>query len=367
MFLEGTMDKFYKKLLAMLGVLAVIMFTVACEGPEGPAGKDGANGTDGKDGKDGSAICAECHGTDDMELKMAQYDLSKHNKGIVYEEEAGRISCGGCHTGDGFAEAASLGQNDPVTHATSKINCLACHEIHTKYNTEDWALRIKTGFNLRFTGAAIDLKEGNTCAKCHQARTYARTTPDTIKPASATATYSRFGPHYGTPANVVTMNGPYAIINALPTDANPHAGLAKGCVSCHLGKDSTNPAVGGHSFLMSAANLGNMKECYGCHDKTAMTDGSLTKDIANKLVEYRRILIDKGWLDTSQALTEEGYQILGEYFRVPSGQKFVVYTNPKDVEVILNYLYVAKDRSLGVHNPKYIKAIVDDGLTYLKQ
>jgi len=75
-------------------------------------------------------------------------------------------------------------------------------------------------------------------------------------------------------------------------------------------------------------------------------------------------LIDRGWLDTTQAvLPDGGYQILGEYFRADQAKK--EWSNPTDVEVVLNYLYLAKDRSLGVHNPAYIKALVNNGLKYL--
>lgn len=359
-----------KKLLTKTGFLLAILFVMvglfvsACEGPAGPAG------VDGKDGKDADASCGKCHNdaADDVNLKFAQYDLSKHNKGIVYEEEAGRIGCAGCHTGDGFAEAAKLGQDDAVSKATSKINCAACHPIHTKYDSTDFSLRITAGFALRHTKAAIDQKTGNICSKCHQARAYTRTVPDTVSPASSTASYSRFGPHYGTPANVITENGLYKIAGstAYPTSVNKHATLPKGCVSCHMGSDATNPAVGGHSFLMPVANLANRTDCYDCHDKAKLTARANYKDMQAKLVTYRQKLIEKGFIDTTQAVTAEGYQILGEYFATPGGKKRV-FTNPTDVEVTLNYLYVAKDRSFGVHNPAFVKAIVENGLEYLSK
>ena len=122
------MKRFFMFLLA--AVLSVALFT-ACEGPEGPAGKDGATGPTGPagaagaNGKDGEGVqnCKSCHGTDKMLTAMAQYDLSIHNKGIVYEEEAGRIACGACHSGDGFVESVKLGQLDAKTTAISKINC----------------------------------------------------------------------------------------------------------------------------------------------------------------------------------------------------------------------------------------------------
>lgn len=343
----------------MISIIGLTSVMVSCTGADGPSGPDG---------KDADIVCGVCHSAaaTDVNLKFNQYDLSIHNKGIIYEEEAGRVQCGGCHSGDGFAEAARLGQDDAVSLATSKINCKACHTIHTNFDSTDFALRITSGFALRHTKANIDLKTGNLCSKCHQARAFTRTVPDTISRASGT--YSRFGPHYGVVANVLTMNGPYQIPGdvSYPT-SNPHASLPKGCVSCHMGTDPANPASGGHTFLMLPANLSKIASCTGtCHDAATIANApkALQKEIGDKLVIYRQELIDRGWLDTSQAvLPDGGYQILGEYFRADQAKK--EWSNPTDVEVVLNYLYLAKDRSLGVHNPAYIKALVDNGLKYL--
>jgi len=365
------MQKLIKSLFSLSVVvvfLAMVAMNTGCEGPEGPAGLNG------QDGADGNGTCGLCHSENatDVNLKFAQYELSQHNRGIVYEEEAGRVQCGGCHSGDGFAEAAALGQDDAKTLAAAKINCKACHTIHKNYAQSDFGLRITSGFALRVNKANIDLGKGNLCAKCHQGRAFTRTTPDTISP-SGTSSYSRFGPHYGTPANVFTMNGPYSIEGAstpLPS-SNPHMSAApNACVTCHMGTDAANPAVGGHSFLMPVANLAKVGTCAtsGCHTATEMTDGSLTKAIAADIATYRRKLIDKGWLDTTQAVNEEfpKMAVLGEYFATPGGKKRTDMTK-SDVEVTLNYLYIAKDRSNGVHNPNYIKAIVAQGLEYLNK
>lgn len=368
------MNKFFKTFAAMMMLAGILMLNVACEGPEGPEGADGINGKDGAngtDGKDGNATCGVCHSENatDVNLKFAQYDLSQHNQGIVYEEEAGRIACGGCHSGDGFAEAARLGQDDAKTVATSKINCKACHYVHKDYAASDWGLRISSGFALRVNKANIDLGKGNLCAKCHQARVITRSTPDTVKAASSTASYSRIGPHYGTPTNVFVMQGLYEIAGAstpLPT-TNPHGNTPNGCVTCHMGSDATNPAVGGHSFSMPVASLAKIVACQTCHTSAEMSDGSLTKQIAADIATYRRKLIDKGWLDTTQAFDHEGnYMVLGEYASTPGG-KARTDLSKSDIDVLINYLYIAKDRSKGVHNPPYIKAVIAQGLEYLNK
>jgi hypothetical protein len=353
-----------KKFSMLLIVLALsaTMWNCTKEGPAGPAGKDGA------DGKDGNATCAECHSDNAsaVNLIFAQYDLSLHNKGIVYEEEAGRIGCGGCHSGDGFAEAAKLGVDDPVTVATSKINCKTCHKIHNNYDETDWDFRWNKAVTLRKSGFEHDFKEGNTCAKCHQARTYKDVVgADTTFKTTGSSTYTRFGPHYGTPANIMTMKGLYNIEGSetIPT-TNVHGNLSKGCVSCHMGSLASNPAVGGHSFLMTASQLTEVAECKTCHPSGDFATTPKGKEIAEMLKETRQILIDKGFLDISQTATDHGYQVLGEYV---AQSKDGVKMTKQEIEILLNYLYIAKDRSMGAHNPRYVYALVKNGLDKLKQ
>ncbi|MFH1050239.1 MAG: hypothetical protein V1779_04825 [bacterium] len=372
------MQKLFKTLLSISVIavfLGMVLVNTGCEGPQGPAGLAGA---------DGNGTCGTCHSetADDVNLKFAQYDLSQHNMGIVYEEEAGRITCGGCHSGDGFAEAAALGQDDANSVATSKINCKACHTIHQDYAMSDFGLRINAGYAMRINGTQIDLGKGNLCAKCHQGRAYTRapfdsagTQYETISP-SGTSSYSRFGPHYGTPANVYVMNGPVQVGSTPFPTSNPHKGgtlFADGCVTCHMAKDegtgtAYNPAVGGHTFRMPQANLSTIAACgnSGCHTAAEIKDASLYKSVAADIALYRRKLIDRGLLDTSQAVNEEfpRMAVLGEYFATPGGKKRAILKS--DVDVVLNYLYVAKDRSNGIHNPNYIKAIVAAGLEYLQ-
>jgi len=363
------MKRFFVYLLSIAATAAIIM---SCEGPAGPKGDAGATGADGKDGKDASLSCTACHGNDDVDFIMAQYDLSRHNKGIVYEEEAGRIACGACHSGDGFAESVELNQPNAATKATSKINCQACHPIHEKFTTEDFALRVKGAITLLHTGAVVDFKNGNTCARCHQARSYAEITTDTYTPskASATSTFSRFGPHYGVHANVYAMKGLYEIPGpeTIP-NFNPHATLAGGCVTCHMGSSPTNPAVGGHSFKMTAAQFVNaakdgyvVPSCIGCHgDVPKYSAAAIQNDVKAKIAEIRTLLVAKQMIDTSQAITADGYQPLGEYFI--GGKEYTKI----QAQIVLNYFYIMKDRSLGVHNPNYVKAIITNTLEELKK
>lgn len=347
-----------KKFSILFAMIVIGMSLINCteEGPAGPAGKDGANGADGKDG---NATCGVCHSdnADAVNLIFAQYELSQHNKGIVYEEEAGRIACGACHSGDGFAEAIKLGKDDAATVATAKISCRTCHVIHKNYDETDWALRQTTAVKLRKTGAEVDFKNGNTCAKCHQARTYNDVVgADTTFKTTGSTTYTRFGPHYGTAANVVAMKGLYAFDGpeTVPS-TNVHGNLANGCTSCHMGALATNPAVGGHSFRMTPAQMTGIEECKTCHPSGDFATAPKGKEIAAMLAEARVILLEKGWIDDSQS---------HDYI---AQSKDGNYMTKQQVEAALNYLYIDRDHSYGAHNPRYVYAIMKNTLEFLKK
>jgi hypothetical protein len=361
------MKRLFQVLFGLM--LSVALFT-ACEGPAGAKGDPGT----GAPGKDASLTCTACHGNSNVNFKFAQYDLSRHNLGIVYEEEAGRYGCGGCHSGDGFAEAAAAGTDDPTTRSASKINCMACHPIHTKFDTTDFALRVTTPVTLRIGGAVVDFKTGNLCAKCHQGRTYVSVfgADTTFKHKTAsTSTYTRYGPHYGTPANVFSMNGLYNVAgtNTIPT-TNKHGNLAKGCVSCHMGSLSTNPATGGHQFQMAPTSFTEMAttgECKTCHSAADFAATALPVKVAvtKALADTKALLIAKGFLDISQTKAADGtYQILGEY--IAQNNTGITMTKAQ-IEVALNYLYLAKDRSFGAHNPQYVLPLLKNGIEVLNK
>ncbi|HOK14311.1 MAG TPA: hypothetical protein PK007_05245, partial [Candidatus Kapabacteria bacterium] len=60
------------------------------------------------------------------------------------------------------------------------------------------------------------------------------------------------------------------------------------------------------------------------------------------------------------------YNVLGEYAKLEEAGKRRVIPR-SDGDVLLNYLYIAKDRSNGAHNPALTLAILKNGLEYLKK
>ncbi len=364
--------KNYKNLLTSLAVAIFVVasgFLASCEGPDGPAGPKGDTGTNGMDA---SSKCVACHSDNNAKINLAfsQFDFSLHGSGETYKYTAGRIGCASCHNGDGFAEAVALGQNDAVTMASADLGCKTCHVIHKNYDSTDLKLRYDAPVKLLYAGGTdftADFKTGNICAKCHQARPYTRNASgfDTLTAGVPGGTFSRFGPHYGTPVNVIAMKGLNLIEGpeAYPA-GNPHAAFSSNCVTCHMGKNAANPVAGGHTFKMTVAQMSTIESCKGCH--TAGIPTTKATEIKALIAEYRQLLIDKGLLDISQANGEHGYNVLGEYAALSApGVKTAVAK--ADMDVLLNYLYIAKDRSLGAHNPSFVLAIAKNGVAYLKQ
>jgi hypothetical protein len=140
-----------------------------------------------------------------------------------------------------------------------------------------------------------------------------------------------------------------------------------------MGSDATNPATGGHTFAMPVANLANANKttnCAGaCHTAADMNKtAGVVADVKKLLADTKTKLLDLKMLDLSSAGGQNGepYNILGEY---PAATKAgVVYAagDPK-FKALLNYLFIAKDRSNGVHNPKYVKAMLTKGLEALNK
>lgn len=363
-----------KSLLMSLLAVAVLALT-ACTGPEGPAGKDGTNGTSGKDGAAGTAGCITCHGNEDVDMKIGQYEMSMHGEGAVWIEEAGRAACGACHQGAGFAEAVALGTLDPKSSITGPIDCKTCHTIHTKYDNTDFALRLTSAIQLRYNPSnpteMIDFKgAGNTCARCHQSRPITRlqNADKTMDTLSGTSGYTRTGPHYGVVANVVTWKGIPSFGAATTPANNVHAGI--NCVTCHMGLDSTNLANGGHTFKMTNIGLANMidklnrekknTEC-ACHPNTDLIRSATnSKKVAADVALIKAELIKRNWLyvptQTTPPTLTASQLVLGEYIAVPGGKKYALESD--NVSIIIDYQYISKDRSNGIHNPGNVQALV---------
>ncbi|MCK5332017.1 MAG: hypothetical protein KAK01_11450 [Candidatus Marinimicrobia bacterium] len=316
-------------------VIMVAMSSIGCEGPEGQAGADGVDGIDGVDGVDGNVTCLSCHEESNMLEIRFEYNQSQHASGdISLDYAGGRSSCAECHSGSGFVEFMVTGDVE-ANHTPTAITCNSCHGLHTDFTEEFPALRITAD-------ATIDLWDGTTetfgasnmCAFCHQPRRGYLDYDDTVAgDDSASITSSHAGPHHGPQAGVLLgtigdgRNGTTSI-----DVTNQHASVA--CVDCHM-------ESGDHSFWPK------IESCTTCHSglTTFDRDGFQT-DIEADMVLIREELVAVHALGTD---TVEGVVEYHPHVGKISGTEFSAWWN---------YMVVVEDKSLGIHNPKFVEKLV---------
>jgi len=116
--------------------------------------------------------------------------------------------------------------------------------------------------------------------------------------------------------------------------------VADTCVSCHVGENDN------HAFEPSVA------ACTACHADAENFDINGTQtEVGELLVQLEEALVAKGmWEVTEEG---EGEPVVGEY---PEAEAAALW----------NYVYIAvEDKSLGVHNPSYTRALIEASLAAL--
>ncbi|MDP2982091.1 MAG: hypothetical protein Q8O92_02025 [Candidatus Latescibacter sp.] len=333
--------------IVMVGGIAMIVGCQRDQGPAGPAGPAGASG--------GTAACGTCHSVSTEVLaKQLQWENSQHAMGG--HNDRSEAGCAPCHTSEGFRE--TLGTVHPKT-ALAKIdnatpqNCRTCHNIHKKYDRTDFDLATSTPVKL-VRGGTYNVGKSNLCAECHQQRPV---TPDPTVAHADTATIrvtsSRFGPHYGSQSSVLLGVGGYEIKGLTAYESSSHKTATNdGCVTCHMAPPYGNKA-GGHTWRLAYDYNGvetlYVAACTKCHSTAKNFDinGQLT-EIAALTKELKDILIAK------KLLTDANLAVVGTYPMDQAGCLF-------------NYRMLLGDKSGGVHNAKYYKALLKNSIAYMKK
>lgn len=350
-----------RTVIRLLTIAALLLFVIpSCvkEGPAGLDGMDGMDGADGADGADGNVTCIVCHNSENMSLVEAQYETSIHalsphlpDPTYIYAGRGdNRKSCAVCHTHEGFVEVVFTGRDTLMSSlaAPTRIGCETCHSGHVSFDFEtdgpDYALRTNDGVTVDAVtenGYLVDLgSNSNLCVNCHQPRSGA---PVGDESGNYSITSSRYGPHHGPQGTLLEGVGGYETIvsggESYPA-AKSHPHREAGCTTCHM-KD------GDHSFMPK------VDACKVCH--TGATDfdiDELQSDIEEMQAELKALLIAKG------ALSSTG-SVIGS-----SSNPNVL---PIDVAgALFNYVTVEEDRSLGVHNPDYIEALLKNSIKALE-
>ncbi len=347
----------FSQLLLFAFVIMCVAPSCVKEGPMGPAGKDGVDGTNGTDGADGSVTCLACHSGTNMAQKKAEFAMSEHSVGAIAVDYAGgRAECAQCHSHEGFVQYATFGTVAGAITNPSAWECATCHGIHSTFEGTDYALRLKAPVVAASNkNVTLDAKgNSNLCVNCHQSRT---AEPNVATPGAATFKISNahYGPHHGPQANVVLGVGFAEIPGSV---AYPTAGSSKhvtmmdqtkgACVGCHMAPFANKQ--GGHSYIPSLAACNS---CHGGDPATTYNYGGVQSDVQKKLEELRDKLVELGVVAYSEA--DAAYEpVVGTYPMIQA-------------QAFYNWIGLEEDRSLGVHNPKYVNALLINTLEALNK
>ena len=340
--------------MRVLRLLSVVLFSFAlfssCTHDEllipGPPGEDG---TDGIDGVDGTASCVACHSNATREPVFASYELSDHGDQTImytgqtlaeYTNGIGSF-CVKCHTNEGYLEFQETGGVMAAAAMPTRIDCNTCHGSHLTFDFDndgpDYALRNANPTVLDLGGATLDFGDAsNNCISCHQPR-------NSYAIPEGTGTYEitskRFGPHHAPQSTLLEgiLGAEIAGSTLYPAaGSSPHRTGAS-CVSCHMG-DSEDLSRGLHSWNPTEAS------CLECHSNGAPAESS---GFSEDMETLRALLDANGMFD------EDGYYNEGIY-------------SVELAQAAWNYKTLLEDKSDGIHNPEYVKALLSNSIEALQ-
>jgi hypothetical protein len=302
-----------------------------------------------------------------MFAKQVQYGNSVHATGVTFERGSASYflatTCARCHTHQGFLEFQATGAVAAGFDSPAPVNCRTCHQIHSTYTSADYALTVTDPVTLQ-VGGQVDFgaAAGNLCTSCHMA--LATSPVPVIDGDPVTPTSSRYGFHHGPQANVAAGIGAFEFTGSATVDGGPtsHGDLAANpdmCATCHMASAFGGQA-GGHTWKMSYGLHGDMEQhvagCNTCHNgfEDFSEFGDVPGEILDLLTQLEQRLVDIG---IKREMSED-YTIHGLSVYVNENVEY-----PANVAAaFLNWDLFAEDRSLGLHNPSYARAVLTNTL-----
>jgi hypothetical protein len=337
------------------------------------AGADGTNGIDGVNGVNGSnadaAECITCHSSSHRDPIMSAYLTAKHSSGSSWGRGTS-ASCAQCHNNEGFIDYIETGAVAVGGYGVSNpLNCNGCHSTHRSFDFtndgNDMAVRTLDGVNLIIADYTIDYgNASNLCANCHQPRTSTPTVG--AYPGKYLQTSGHWGPHHGPQTALLEgLLGAYTTFTL--TEAIPgvkqatHRTDTGACITCHMG--GTSDGSEGHTWNPNVAS------CVTCHDTmTEIPDGiaGLDADMAT-LAGLLANVVGQATDSSNMPIFEaDGVTPVLVTGIVIDGEPETGLFDLKDAEAAWNYLYILEDKSKGIHNPAYTRAIIKNSIANLQ-
>jgi hypothetical protein len=287
--------------------------------------------------------------------KQVQYDNSVHRNGGNFERNS--ASCAACHTSQGFLERIASGdiEASATVEDPAPINCRTCHKIHTTYTAADYALTSTSPNGLLFNpgqGPVNFGAVGNLCSQCHQGRTLS---PMPVPGGDdVTITSSRYGYHHGPQAQILAGVGAFEVggnvVNGPMAHGNPGPN-PKVCGTCHMAS-AFGSQSGGHTWKMKYVyhdeEEENIAGCGICHSTLVSFDHVGLQTLVEEKLEELAVELKRIGVMTSSGSSKSG-------------------TWKADIAgAFVNWQMIEEDRSLGVHNPPYVVAILNTSIAKMK-
>jgi formate-dependent nitrite reductase cytochrome c552 subunit len=302
--------------------------------------------------------CGKCH-TGSHHPNFDEWETSNHamvteSPAEEFEAGEGLTSCGQCHSGEYFLRVLVKGESladDALAGVPREeqisVVCVDCHNPHQQTGNaanpedgRDYQLRFPEAVAVVPTNtieATTNPQRFNLCGQCHHER--GRTWESTSR-----------GPHHSAQSNV------YAGEMAMPADQEPlvpsrlsvHSFAAEQCAHCHMYRqdfmDEEAPAIAGHTFQV------NFKGCAtaGCHPSQGVAEAAIIT--LHTEVDGRLDMIEARLGDPST------WQYSSEGGPNSAGQA-MLSDNIKKVRFL--HAYISADGSLGVHNPDYVRDMLE--------
>jgi formate-dependent nitrite reductase cytochrome c552 subunit len=319
----------------------------------------------------GPGPCGNCHAHDAIEQRVANR-LGTAAGGVVANPSHGELGYKHPTTG-ALTEATYTG-----TSKVAQVGCVTCHSVTDTtdphrtglpYAAGSFPLRVPSGANdvariekspdeTAVTGTPVSVGSANTCVWCHRSR------KDVTNYIGATVTLTsvNWGPHEGPQADIHSAAGGYHFAGrAYGTSTHQQA---LNCIDCHMPKVTGNSNSANHSFYPQ------LSACTSCHIGATSFDvnGGRSQTQAG-IFELQKALNDAGLLTRSTAAPYQPLTAaqLGDGFFELDKTKPAVATDagtPRltrdQAGALYNYLIVARDHSLGAHNPKYTRQLIFD-------
>jgi hypothetical protein len=312
----------FKRLTALAAIVAAMLLSTACE-----------RKITRVETSTQPLTCADCHVANNLITgKHTEWEESVHGTGTAYARGTS-ADCAACHSGNGFQEAVAAGlAPDQVTEGDpdpTRQDCRACHMIHETYTMEDFALRTTKAVQLyAVAGASFNGGEGNLCVNCHQPR---RDAPVAVG-GVISGISSHWGPHHG-PQSAMILGLAGAGVTGSPSG---HYAVSNTCVHCHMGDGDD------HHFEPALAT------CQSCHPSATNFDvNGVQTEIAALSDSLGAELLAANLINENS----------------PDGHPIVTSAPENQGIALWNWIYVAhEDKSMGVHNHDYAKALLEEGL-----